>query len=169
MLVMKSVDESLGKVIAEAHRLDGEICPVITDEQNLVEAIARLIAESGRGGRLQVEFKRDIQSERMDPLLQENIFRIVQEALTNVKRHSRSKTAEIGLWQRDGALLLEIEDQGVGFDPNGVPDGRFGLKGIRERARLFGGRASIQSAPGEGTRILVELPGIEASHKQTVV
>jgi len=169
MLVMKSVDESLGKAIAEAHRPVGELRPIMTGEQNVVEAIARLIAESGRGGRLQVEFKRDIQFERMNPILQGNIFRIVQEALTNVKRHSRSKTAEIRLWQRDGALLLEIEDQGVGFDPNGVPDGRFGLKGIRERARLFGGRASIQSAPGEGTRILVELPGIEASHKQTVV
>ncbi|MFH1922675.1 MAG: sensor histidine kinase [Planctomycetota bacterium] len=165
---MNTIEDLPGKAIAEARRLVGELRPIMTDEQTLAEAIARLIAEWGRRGELQVEFKPDIQPVRMNPLLQGNMFRIVQEALTNVKRHSRSKTAKVGLWQRNGTLLLEIEDHGVGFDPNEVPGGCFGLKGIRERARLFDGRASIQSAPGEGTRILVELPGIEASRKQTV-
>jgi signal transduction histidine kinase len=142
---------------------------VSTDGQSLVEGIACLIAEWGRAEGLRVEFERDIPLDRMASVVQAEIFRIIHEALTNVKRHSRSKTARIRLWQSDGALLLEIEDWGAGFDPNEVPPGRFGLKRIRERARLFGGRASIQSAPGQGTRILVELPGIEARHKPTAV
>jgi len=68
----------------------------MTGEQNMVEAISRLIAEWGRGGRLQVEFKRDIQSERMDSLLQGNIFRIVQEALTNVKKSGDRRSKRTG-------------------------------------------------------------------------
>lgn len=166
---MKTIDESSAQTTAEGHRLDGQPCPSTTGERNVAELVAGLVAECHQSGQLRVELERDIRCERIPPLVQGNVFRIVQEALTNVRQHSRSKRAKIKLWQREKALLVEIEDWGVGFDPNGVSPKCCGLKRIRQRARLSGGRASIQSAPGEGTRILVELPGIVASRKRDVV
>ena len=86
------------------------------------------------------------------------MFRIAKEALRNVEHHSQSATAVVSLIKRDEQLVLEIRDQGVGFDPNSVPEAHFGLRGILERARLSGGRAKIESAPGQGCCITVELP-----------
>jgi signal transduction histidine kinase len=75
-----------------------------------------------------------------------------------VRRHSKSDSASVVLRISDDRLLLEIRDEGIGFDPDCVPNERFGLRGIRERARLFGGLATIDAGLGKGTRITVELP-----------
>jgi signal transduction histidine kinase len=99
-----------------------------------------------------------MQSRRLDPDLENAVFRIVQEALTNVERHSGADEGEVDLSERDGRLRIEVRDRGVGFDPLAVSDGRFGLEGVQERARLAGGTASIESAPGKGTRVVVDLP-----------
>jgi signal transduction histidine kinase len=89
------------------------------------------------------------------------IYRIVQEGLTNARRHSHSDRILVSLKQRDNRLRIEIRDWGVGFDPQTVHENRFGLQGIRERARLLEGRCRIKSKPGKGTCIVVELPVTE--------
>jgi signal transduction histidine kinase len=99
-----------------------------------------------------------MQAERLPGELETTIFRIVQEALTNVERHAESARAEVSITERDGVIRIEVRDRGVGFDPEAVVDGHFGLEGIRERARLSGGSAAIESAPGKGTTVTVELP-----------
>ena len=91
-------------------------------------------------------------------MLEGTIFRIVQEALTNIKRHSKASRAEVKLSERDGMIRVEVRDWGVGFDPALVSKDRFGLEGIRKRAELMGGSAEIKTAPGEGTRVCVDLP-----------
>ena len=96
------------------------------------------------------------------PRWKPRLFRIVQEALTNVNRHSGSAKASIGLSQAGDRIHVNVRDWGVGFDPARVQEGRFGLQGIRERVRLLGGRAVITTAPGQGTQIFVEFPLIEA-------
>lgn len=78
-----------------------------------------------------------------------------------MKRHSQCDSAAVELTENDGWLRLEICDRGVGFDPSLVSHERFGLRGIRERARLFGGHASIDSVPGDGARVTVELPATQ--------
>jgi PAS domain S-box-containing protein len=85
-------------------------------------------------------------------------FRIVQEGLANACRHSKSPKVRIALGQHANHLRLEVQDWGVGFHVNSRHEGRFGLESIVERARLFGGEASIESSPGHGARILVDLP-----------
>ncbi len=85
-------------------------------------------------------------------------FRIVQEGLANACRHSKSPNVRIALAQHGNDLRLEVQDWGVGFHVNSRHEGRFGLESIVERARLFGGQASIESSPGHGARILVHLP-----------
>ena len=87
------------------------------------------------------------------------LFRILQEALTNVSRHSHASSVDVRLEVRGGDLVLRIRDDGDGFgEGGGSRPGSFGLLGMEERARLIGARLSIESAPGEGTEISVRLP-----------
>lgn len=90
---------------------------------------------------------------------QEHIERIVSEALTNVARHAQAASVSLHLHQTDSQLHLTISDNGQGFDPDAVPDqGHYGLRGLRERARLLDGAVTIEAAPGQGTTIRVDLP-----------
>jgi signal transduction histidine kinase len=77
--------------------------------------------------------------------------------LSNACRHSGAQRVVVELRRTPSTIVLDIHDDGCGFDRRAVPPGRFGLRGIEERARLFGGRAQIESAPGQGTRIHVEM------------
>ena len=131
---------------------------MIIDEQGILAAIEYLIGEQTAHAALKITFEHDVQFSRLPPLLEGTMFRIVQEALNNVRRHSGAERAAVRLTQSGNRVRIEIEDAGSGFDLGNVPDQRFGLRGIRERARLFDGKATIESAPGRGTRILVELP-----------
>ena len=94
------------------------------------------------------------------------IYRIVQEGLTNARNHSQSKKILVSLKQRGDRLRIEICDWGVGFDPNTVMRNHFGLEGIRERARLLGGKCRIRSKCGEGTSVTVDLPVVERQQEE---
>ncbi|MBI3839006.1 MAG: PAS domain S-box protein [Planctomycetia bacterium] len=143
--------------IEEARRMISGLRPPIIDEQGLVAAIDYLINEQPSRP-TKVTFHHAVKFDRLDGVLENTLFRIVQEALTNVFRHSQSKTAQVNLIQSADRLRLTVEDWGIGFDPRKIKGRQFGLRGIRERARLFGGTAIIHSSPGLGTRISVELP-----------
>jgi len=100
------------------------------------------------------------------PLLPEvelGLYRLAQESLSNVRRHAHATRVEIGLTYEENRVRLEITDDGVGFEAPKNPaelikSGRLGLMGIYERARLFGGQATITSKPGQGTQVVVEVP-----------
>jgi len=86
------------------------------------------------------------------------LFRVLQEALTNVMRHARAHSVEVQLEYLDGTLCLQVADDGCGFDPAGLALGRsFGLVGMRERVLMLGGTLSIDSAPGEGATLVVRI------------
>jgi PAS domain S-box-containing protein len=149
--------ELLRKSLDEARRLISGLRPPILDEKGLVAAIDYLISEQPplpQG----IVFTHDVQFERLPPIWESNLFRIVQEALRNVTRHGRARTARIDLWQKGESLRLSVIDDGQGFDRKKLPDRTHGLQGIRQRARLLGGKAAIRSSPGGGTRISVTLP-----------
>jgi len=147
----------LRKSIDEARRMISGLRPPIIDEQGIVAAIQYLVNEAqGRG--LEIEFTHELDVERLAPLLEGTIFRIVQEGLVNFERHSESRRATISIQNSGDTLRLEVRDFGIGFDVNQTGQGHFGLLGIKERARLVGGTATFESAPGQGTRIVVEIP-----------
>jgi PAS domain S-box-containing protein len=154
---IQRVANLLCKSVSQARELINGLRPPVLDELGVVSAIEYLL-ESKQGERPSVQFTAQVQFDRLQPLLEATVYRIVQEAITNVKRHSRSDRSEIRLTQVGDRLHIEIEDWGIGFDPASVAKDRFGLQGIRERARLLRGRAVISSAPGKGTRIFVDLP-----------
>lgn len=129
--------------------------------QQLAAAIAHLVHEPPMASGPRAEFQSDTSAERLAPILKNAVYRIAQEALANARQHSRSKRVRVALLEQGDRLCLEVQDWGVGFDPAAIPDDRFGLEGIRERARLLGGELSIDTAPGKGTCVRVVLPIIE--------
>lgn len=154
---LESARKLLRKAIDEARRMIGGLRPPIIDEQGVVAAIDYLISELKARG-IQIDFRHKLERERLPALLEGTLFRIVQEALSNIERHSKADHGTVELIQTDGVARITIADQGIGFDPAAVADGHFGLQGIRERTRLMGGVVEIRSAPGAGTRIAVEVP-----------
>ena len=94
-------------------------------------------------------------------IMENVIYRIVQEGMANARNHSKSDKVLVALMQRGDRLRITIRDWGVGFNPASSHDNRFGIEGIRQRARLLGGTCDIKSRPGKGTRIVVELPVVE--------
>lgn len=155
---VEHVGSLLQKAIMEGRRLIRDLRPMGLDEEGLVEAIEHLIADEQKHAGLVIVFQHEVQFNRLESRLEGAIFRIVQEALTNVKRHAQTNHAVVQLNQHNGTLQVMVRDQGVGFNPSTVMPESFGLRGIRERARLFGGNARIESTPGEGTTVFVQLP-----------
>ena len=142
----------------EARRLIAGVRPPILDEAGVVAAIGHLVNEQSRLKGPKIEYRSRVAFDRLAPTLENAIYRIAQEALTNACKHSKSEKVRVSLLQQGDRVRIEIRDWGVGFDPKAMPGNRFGLEGIRQRARLLGGKCSIESKAGKGTRITVELP-----------
>lgn len=158
---LQAFDEGLRMLresISETRRLISGLRPPIIDEMGIVLAIEHLVNDYTTSGGPEIEFSHDLASGRLEPLLENALFRIAQESLANACRHSKSDRARIELAERDGLVRIATRDWGVGFEPQDVAEEGFGLDGIRERARLFGGHVLIDSLPGEGTSVVVELP-----------
>ncbi|MDZ4820434.1 MAG: PAS domain S-box protein [Planctomycetota bacterium] len=148
----------LRRSMADARRVLSGLRPPILDEQGIVEAIRYLIAETDASGEITVDFDTDVRFTRLDSLMEGTIFRIVQESLSNVRRHSGSDRAAIAFQQFDDHLFLRIQDWGKGFNLSAVPPQHIGLQGMQRRAALLGGNTKIITAPGEGTIVEVTLP-----------
>ena len=88
----------------------------------------------------------------------QELYRIAQEALHNTVKHARASTVELVLRRMANTVILEVGDDGVGFDPRGSFPGHLGLHSMQERARGLGGRLQIESAPGQGTHMLAQVP-----------
>jgi two-component system sensor histidine kinase DegS len=143
---------------AEARRLIGGLRPPQLEEGGITPAIENLIQESNKRSKVKIEFCSNLPQVRLEPMLENTVFRIVQECIANAFRHSKSKKVKVEIAQYDGQLRIEVRDWGVGFDIDRVREEHFGLESIQERARVFGGSVSIQSQPHKGTNIVVELP-----------
>jgi two-component system, NarL family, sensor histidine kinase UhpB len=148
----------LRRALDEGRRLLSGLRPPILDEQGIVAALEYLAAELRQKHPLDLQLCVDVRFKRLDPMFEVTIFRIVQQALTNVAQHSRSSRAEVKLSQQSESMQLLVRDWGVGFDPTRVDKEKFGLRGIVRRTELVGGTAEIVSQPNEGTQILVRLP-----------
>ena len=150
--------ELLRQCLAETRRLISGVRPPILDEFGVVTAIRGFIEETEAGGGPDVEFRNTVAFERLAPVLETSIYRIIQESVGNACRHSRSNKVLIELTHEKSLIRIRVQDWGVGFDPLNIDRKRYGLAGIRERARLLGGSVNIDSSPGKGTRIVVKLP-----------
>ena len=142
----------------EARRLIAGVRPPILDELGIVSAISHLVHEQGHRRGPTIEFRSRVHFSRLVPTLENTLYRIAQEAVENACRYSNSAKVRVSLVQRDAQVRIKIQDWGIGFDAEAPGEDRFGLEGIRQRTRLWGGTCNIRSIPGEGTRVTVELP-----------
>lgn len=142
----------------EARRLISGVRPPILDESGITAAIAHLVHDEQEAGDREFELINRVTFERLPTILENAIFRIVQEALTNARNHSQSEKIRVSLVQENDLVRLEVQDWGIGFDPRTVGADRFGLESIRERARLLGGQVTLESQQGRGTLVSVVLP-----------
>ena len=163
----RTVLESAGlveKLMAEVRTLSVDLRPAMLDDRGLADALiwyAQRIAE--RAG-IEVRVEERLAGARMSPAIETSAYRIVQECLTNVQRHSRAEHVEIGLAIEGDELVITVDDDGIGFDPRAQWEraragGSIGLMSIHERAELAGGRTEIESDPRRGgTVVRVWLP-----------
>ena len=143
---------------AEARRLIGDLRSPQLDEGGLLAALESLVEVCNKRNKVKIELCSSVAQLELAPMLENTIFRIVQECITNACRHSKSKKVKVQLTQHGDQLRIEVQDWGVGFEIERVGEGHFGLEGIQERAKAFGGRAIIKSSLRKGTDIVVELP-----------
>jgi PAS domain S-box-containing protein len=155
---MDAIEVSLRKAIGEGRRMISNLRPLVIDDSGILAAIEYLINERQSPTSPEMSFRYDVAFVRLPPLLEGALFRIVQESLTNACRHSKATRVDIEMIQQDERVRLTVRDNGIGFDRAAVPEDRFGLRGLVERARLFGGRSQIHSTPGAGTEVWVDLP-----------
>ncbi|MBN2580800.1 MAG: PAS domain S-box protein [Pirellulales bacterium] len=156
----------LGDSFIEVRRIIGELRPLVIDEEGVLVAIEHYVRNPRFHGVLQIDFHHCVNFDRLTPPLENALLRIVQEGLRNVQKHSQSQKVRVELVQEGTTLRMEIQDWGVGFDVQAPRETGFGLEGIRQRVRLLGGLLQIDSVPGCGTRILVQLPVEEREKKQ---
>lgn len=143
--------------LAEVRRLALDLRPSVLDHLGLEAALRRYVREFSDRTGIEVDLSFHL-SRPLSPELETVIYRVVQEALTNVARHSGSPKAAVGVLEVEGEVRVFVEDEGRGFDLREVGLGHQGLVGMRERVELVGGRLLLESAPGEGTRVQVRLP-----------
>ena len=126
----------------EARRLISGVRPPVLDESGVVPAIAHLVHEVSRQKGPQIEYHTKVEFDRLPPILENAIYRVSQEALTNACKHSKSPKVRVGLRQQGDQLRLEIRDWGIGFDPGKVKEGCYGLEGIGSGCDCWGASAA---------------------------
>lgn len=139
----------------------------VLDRFGLVEAIKDVASQLRSAPKApEIEYHPDVRFKRLEATLENSLFRIAQEAMTNACRYSQSEKVRVTLTQEGDEVTLEVRDWGIGFDQATVQENRFGLEGIRERSRLLGGKLNVDSKPGQGTVVRVTLPVIEAPEEE---
>jgi two-component system sensor histidine kinase UhpB len=158
---LQAVKRTLEETLEEVHRMSQDLRPSVLDDLGLVPALRTLAKQpSGAHISLHVDGLRD----RLPPPIETALYRIAQEALTNANKYARATNVNIDLRCLDGHVQLLVRDDGVGFDPDSIPEkeepGRAGLGifGMRERAALLRGTLDIHSGPQRGTEVVAQLP-----------
>ena len=163
-LRFEKLQDSIQQLGSEAHRIALELRPTALDDLGLHSALLNYVEEWSERSRVEVDFQSTgLDQRRLDPELETAVYRIVQEALTNVVRHARARHVGLVLECRQDHLLAIVEDDGEGFEVESVlasapPGHKMGLLGMRERVALVGGTMEIESGAGQGTTVLVRLP-----------
>jgi signal transduction histidine kinase len=153
-----SVRELVVSTLHEVRRLAVELRPSALDDFGLVPAVERLAETFRDQSGIQVDLEALLGEERLPTDVETALYRVIQEAFTNVIKHSGAKRVSILLQRKNGAVMAVVEDDGSGFDPAGTRADALGLAGMRERVALVGGRLLVESTAGAGTTLVAEVP-----------
>ncbi len=160
---LEELTELVRGTVGEARRVIANLRPTTLDDFGLATAV-RLQVEEMRDEGYEASYEEALGEERLPVALETALFRVVQEAITNVRKHARTDRIRVALGRRDGTIRLEVRDWGHGFRASevvaggGGPGERVGLSSMRERVALLGGKLEVRSEPGEGTSVVAEVP-----------
>jgi len=160
---IKELRELTGGVIQRVRRFSQDLRPSILDDLGLLPALEELTTDLNRQAGLQAEFQVLGTKRRLSSEVELTLFRIAQEALNNVRKHAQATRVVLTVEFINGAVQMTVQDDGKGFIPPKLTEhlvavGKLGLLGMYERARLIGGMLTVESAPGQGTRVIVKVP-----------
>jgi signal transduction histidine kinase len=156
---LADLDGIVREALADVRSIAVRLRPAALDELGLAAALERLAAAAADGSETAVAVTTTLgPDQRLPAEIETAVYRIVQEAVGNAVRHGQARRVDVTVVTRPDAVVATVEDDGRGFDPRSVADGRLGLAGMRERAALFGGRLEIESSAGRGTAVTAELP-----------
>jgi signal transduction histidine kinase len=148
----------IDRIIEEVRRISAELRPGVLDDLGLAAAVEWQAHEFRSRFDIPCAVRSNVHDERFERSVSTAFFRILQEALTNVARHSRARRVDVSLMRDCGRLSLVVQDDGIGIDTRELSaSGSLGLLGIRERARRLGGEVVLTSA-SSGTRLVVDIP-----------
>lgn len=153
--------KTVGQTLEEVHSLALQLRPSVLDDLGLPAAIERQVVDCRQRYHLEIDLAiHGLDNRRLPAEVETTLYRVVQEALTNVARHANASRVSVLLEGRSNAVRVIVEDDGSGFEPGAVSAerGHLGLYGMRERAELLGGTLEIESKPGKGTSIFVTIP-----------
>ena len=151
------VRELVVSTLQDVRRLAVELRPSALDDFGLVPALERLTETFATGSGIAVDLEARLGDERLPGEIETTLYRLVQEALTNVLKHAAAARVRVSLTRDAGGVTAVVEDDGSGFDAM-ARDGGLGLAGMRERLGIVGGRLTVDSASGRGTTLLAEVP-----------
>lgn len=153
-LVEKSVDI--------VHRFARELRPTVLDDLGLIPALHSFMKGFTKRTRIKIKFSAAVEIEQLNGTKRTVLYRVAQEALTNIAKHAAASLVQVNLQKNSGAVRLEISDDGKSFQVESVllakKNKRLGLVGMRERVEMVGGSFSIESAPGKGTTVCAQIP-----------
>jgi two-component system, NarL family, sensor histidine kinase DevS len=159
--VAKAVSELRALVVAtlqDVRRLAVQLRPKALDDFGLGPALERLVQTFSESSGISVDVETRLGDDRLPSDVETTVYRIVQEALTNVVKHAAANRVSVLVVRRESVVAAVVEDDGRGFDPDAARDDSLGLDGMRERVELHEGRMIVESSPGAGTTIQIEVP-----------
>ncbi len=154
----RELRELVVATLQDVRRLAVELRPKALDDFGLVAALERLVQTFTDATGIEMQLQASLGEERLPAEVETTLYRIVQEALTNVVKHAGARNVSIVVRRGGGAAMALVEDDGEGFDPDEANDTGLGLIGMRERVSLIDGRLEIESSPASGTTVVVEVP-----------
>jgi len=160
---LKGLGEQIRKVLQDVRHFGQDLRPPMLDDLGLLATLRWLTNRQKEQYGIEADLRALGSERRLLPETELTLFRIIQEALRNIERHAEASKAEVEIEFGEGKIRVSISDNGKGFElSGGLADlprtGKLGLAGMEERARLLGGNMRIQSKPGKGTTVMVEVP-----------
>jgi signal transduction histidine kinase len=160
---LAEMDSLAARAIDDVRRVARELRPVLLDELGFEDALRAYVSDYHRRSSLQCEVTIDGDPGMIDPDRSMALFRILQEALTNVSRHAEATRVTVNVVVDDGRARLTVTDDGCGIRPASARPGALGMTSMQDRAQLFGGRVAVTSTVGAGTTLEADIPLEEAS------
>lgn len=160
-MALSELYNQVDTAIQEAKHIAHNLTPVILRDFGLVAALRNLVEKTNQLNITRIILNSYNVEDRIDSRLEKALYRICQECLNNIIKHAQATDASIELFKKPDQIVLVIEDNGIGFDPKHIhpeSEGGIGLFSIRERTYVFDGHLTVNSQPGRGTEIIIEIP-----------